>query len=590
MAAKRAGGAASGQYARLAPVYATLPMGYNGTRMAWDASAGEFTGTTVNTTEPTWAVTDTTLTDSGNAATNRTNLQSLVTSYASGATGNTKIVIPAGALFAGTITLKSNATGFWIGLVTSGTASLPTPSTGTSYGTSANRVTPSHATYMPELYATGTNLTVIETESGAKKYYLRGLYLTNRGAYVNDGTMVNIRNYPTYPEDITFAQCLEDGGSATYALVKRSYLLSGIRLAVVDGYADRIGSTGNDSQHVAIVNGGAGPYKYANCYSKIGGNCENIIVMGTYLDGTDESLLPSDIEVRGCRMDRPSAYGGHKPYFEVKGGRRILFHNITGSGHNGGGQQYGVIIKISIPYPAGYGTESPPGTLVDTYNQNMDVSDIVLHSVRFEGEYSTIALYDHENYVGSNHVRNIDIKNCSFTRPLGYNYALSFSRGLANVDAQWNTLIGKAAGSYGIAMSFDDAAYVLYTPGGAVGGNTPAANTVVVKNNVMVSGDVGNGLAVIESSSGTYGYGEAIASSAWGSSVTITKNLVTSGTGAANYANNLRVADAIASCGFTATDGTNWSLASGVGKAGGDGGFDVGVDWSLLTTLNGAND
>lgn len=88
---------AAGPYEWLRPKY-TLPWGLNGIRLLFDANTGDIIGTTVDTTEPTWATT-VAVTDSGDADQNRIALQAAIDGAFTSATGHTRILIAAG--FAG---------------------------------------------------------------------------------------------------------------------------------------------------------------------------------------------------------------------------------------------------------------------------------------------------------------------------------------------------------------------------------------------------------------------------------------------------------------------------------------------------------
>jgi hypothetical protein len=175
----------SGQYARFAPIYATAPRdGITGLPMTFNSSTGIHDGTVMDTTEPVWGTT-VALSDSGNAATNATALQSAIDTAVATQTSNTLITIPATATITGQILLRRNTTGFWVGLQTANRESLPALSDGTHIGTKANRVSfESHAALMPEITTAGNGVTAIASQPyECQQYYFRGLRFTNPSGF-----------------------------------------------------------------------------------------------------------------------------------------------------------------------------------------------------------------------------------------------------------------------------------------------------------------------------------------------------------------------------------------------------------------------
>lgn len=167
----------SGTYAYLQNVYATLPTG-----KTFNGDIGYCTGTTVDTTEPTWAFT-VALSDTGNSTTNRNNLQSALGTAAASQTGHTKITMPAAFRYAGRINLPSNNTGFYIGLYPASIGFLPAHVATVTAGArpkKVNRIDPSLLSNMPggQLVQNGDPQIGVALNN-VKKYIIRGLQFLN---------------------------------------------------------------------------------------------------------------------------------------------------------------------------------------------------------------------------------------------------------------------------------------------------------------------------------------------------------------------------------------------------------------------------
>ena len=550
---------AASDYAHLAPIYAALPTG-----LTFNPATGGYLGTVFDTAEPTWAATDSTLTDTGNATTNLSNLQSKINTLVSTLSQNTLVLLPALARYGGSLTLPSNTSGFWLGVETANRASLPTLSSGTVVGTTTNRVGLSDAADMPEFYHAATNANTIKALSGAARYYLRGLNFTNRNLL---RTIGQVDIYSNRPDRIVFAQCLNDGGGFAADYVHTPYFLGGTNLAVIDSYAANIGAIGYDCQHVSILHG-AGPYKVTNNYSEIGGGSENVMLGGSPF-GSNAALLPSDVEIRGCHFEKPvgtnAQVGAHKNHVEVKWGRRILIEgNVTGY-HNGGAQVGSILVKLANQ---------------DVISAVVDTSDVVIanNKITHTGQ-SSIALAGRSSTPGCTNVpsrieaiNNLIEENThqNLTATIG-TVASNSTFVLQSQGFRWNTVVS-AAGSvsvYSAALQLLDGAKVTM-------------NNVTISDNVLVS----QGNSVTSVWGAGVGYGTT-AITRYCTNATFTRNLVNVPSTDADYATQVRSgAKAISSIGFTNSAAYDYTLTpSSPGYTAGAGGQPCGCNHTVLNTI-----
>jgi hypothetical protein len=496
--------------------------------MTWNGTTGRYVGTTVNTTEPTHATTAT-FTDTGNAATNRNNLEADINAvYASG-TGNHCILIPAGTNFAGRITLNANVSGFWVTVKTAAHASLPAASDGTSCGTKTNRVAFADSTNMPKFWPTSINSSPFLVPDGAGKLYLRGLYFANNVGFTSDA--VGGIETGWYTRDVIVAQCVarmaSTGGSTS---VRRAFYMAGGRHAVVDCYADQIGDGGADSQFV-LFEKGAGPFKFTNNHSIIGGVSENVMCGGGDLPGTDNVLQPQNIDIRGNVCDKPS-WGNHKNHIEIKLGIYVLIADNLCLDHNGLGQQNSIVLKVAAQ--GGTNPESAAEHITVTGNKlahptNAMPGGIVITGREGWGGDYALWLKRMRNVVVMNNVVRVDAGRC-----------ITLGDDCFDLDVQYNTLYGAASNSvfwsqtgsppmtrlslrWNVMSSSDDPGYIVFANGGTVGNNAVAAFTA---------------------------------------SSTFTDNLISCGAAESRYTGNTRVANAQSAIGFVNLAGGDLTLSS----------------------------
>lgn len=333
-----------------------------GPGMTYNPDTGKIDGTAMDHTEPSWAVT-TAFTDQGSDTANASALQSFVNTVAMTYAANTLITVPNTSLFKGSLDLPTTDGTFWIGIKPADGSMLPALSPGTSRGTYANRVDPSLHGQLPEFYpslgGSGSPIKTIGTGgASSKKYYLRGLNVTARGmAAFGLTTLVNIATTGStsitanYPEGVVLAQILFDGlGNGS---TRRAVGVIARGVAVVDCYGDGIGQLGSDSQFVEMLYG-QGPLKMHNCWTRIDGPAENIMVGGEQQPVGDANFQPTNIEITGNFLDKPQSgdYGwlggaDDKNWVEIKAGSQGVVDGNTCGYHDGGGQNHGSIIWLT---------------------------------------------------------------------------------------------------------------------------------------------------------------------------------------------------------------------------------------------------
>jgi hypothetical protein len=288
------------------------------------ASSGTFDGTaelprsTPDTTMPTSFAATNDLSDTGNAATNTTNLQNALNTYAAiNDSSNRKITLAAGAQLNYGISIPNRVGTGWIVVASRG--SIPAEGV---------RAQPTDGPQMPKFtLASAVNSTNIFSTAGATAhhYWFIGLQLTNAGPGV--GRLVQLGNGTTdqtsgQPHHIIWDRCYFWGGDTHFVRV-------GIKLdcgeaAVINCNISgvRSGVAGNDSQCINGING-SGPYLIKNNYLE--GASENIMFGGG--DSSTPGHNPSDITVTGNHFTKKLAWVGTgevNNLFELKMGIRVL--------------------------------------------------------------------------------------------------------------------------------------------------------------------------------------------------------------------------------------------------------------------------
>lgn len=326
-----------------------------GPGMWYAAETGKYHGTAVDSREPTWEFTVTPTVGVDEAA-NMLALNTAILAACTSMTGNTKIVMQAGANYDGEIDIRANLTDFWLGIVTSGAASLPTQSDGldSANGDSSSRVRLSDAVFMPKIHrASNPGLEgLINTANAAKRVFVRGLHFDNPAAvtYTTIGRFFprsDFANTAAYPEHIIMSQCIFDPGDFNRG--RRAMLFGGRGLALVDSIGDHLGG---DAECNLVLNVyGEGPVKVHNTWSRVAGAAINFMIGGEpQPDQFSGTFVTHNIECTQNYMDSPtyvSPENKNKNKVECKFGVNYLIQGNKFGPSNGGGQPGSILIRLS---------------------------------------------------------------------------------------------------------------------------------------------------------------------------------------------------------------------------------------------------
>jgi hypothetical protein len=246
-----------------------------------------------------------------------------------------EILLPAGAVFTGPITLKNKSGSGWITIRTDST--LPAPGI---------RVGPGDASNMARIVAPGRNEPAIKAASGAHHYRLIGIEVTKINSSAATGDLILFgentsaqTSLSSVPRDIILDRVYAHGDSSSD--LKHCVTLNGASLAVIDSYISDCHSVGQDAQAIFGSNG-PGPFKIVNNYLEGAG--ENVLFGGD--DPKIPGLIPSDIEFRQNYVTKPAAWRNGSPHwlvknlFELKNAQRALidgnvFENSWQDGQSG---------------------------------------------------------------------------------------------------------------------------------------------------------------------------------------------------------------------------------------------------------------
>jgi hypothetical protein len=308
-----------------------------------------------------------------------TSLQTAIDNAAQG----DEIVVDAGMVITGTITLKNKTTGSgWIVIRTSNMSGI------TAAGV---RVSPANASAMPKIVSPGGSGSAIVTEDKAHNYRIVGIEVadapddsaneliglgkedsycaTSTNAYVvcTDQTVLN-----NLPYNIVLDRMYIHGDPVHN--VKRGVGLNSKAAAVIDSYISDIHVVGQDNQAIFGAYG-PGPYKIVNNYLEAA--AENVIFGGD--DPRVANLVPSDIEVRNNYFNKPlrwrqgdPSYAGIfwqvKNILELKNAQRVLVDgNIFEHSWKSAQDGYGIVMT-----PRNQGGNCPWCTVQDvTFKNNL---------------------------------------------------------------------------------------------------------------------------------------------------------------------------------------------------------------------------
>jgi hypothetical protein len=473
------------------------------------------------------------------------------------------LVLQAGAVYTGPITLKPKQGDGWITLESSDLKQLPQQGT---------RVAPTDAAHMPKVEASYES--VIRTAPSAGHYRLVGLEV-RPGPPRSTGVKKALDWVRGNPQDGTGAKSafLENlmvfGSSANdtldslpdHIIIDRCYLHGdpvigarrGIAMnarsgAVVDSYIADIKKAGEDAQAISGWNG-PGPYKIVDDYLEAAG--ENMMFGGQ--DPSIKGLVPSDIEVRGNHFAKKLAWKSGEPgyqgsnwqvknIFELKNAQRVIVEGNLLE-YNWAQAQNGYSILFTVRDQDG----SAPWSVVQDVTFRDNVIRHVANGVNILGQDD-----DHT----SQQAQRILIANNLFEDvggPWGSGNLLQMDNGSADVTFTHNTALQTGTLVYGDGKP--DSGFI-YT------------DNIAFQNQYGVIGtDHAPGLSSIN---------------AFFPGASLRRNAIV-GASSSLYPSDNFFPRSLTAVGFTGADGHNYRLApSSAYKAEADDGSDIGVDMDQL--------
>ncbi len=282
----------------------------------------------------TGAVTN--VTDSGNSATNKTNLQNALTAAACG----DAIQLPSNFVAKGPIIFpnKNCTSATYIQLRWANYASLPNRRVGPSDMTSAPKVLyPSNDGY--GTFPPGA----LQLAASSDHFWVRGVQFTQQDTTTTQGTgLIEVGNgdgsvqdtLAEVPEHIILDQIYIYDQSPTMVGPKRAISLQSGRTTILNSHIEgglETNATGQDGQGIASWNG-PGPYFLVN--NLVQGVSENIAFGGSTPGITN--LVAQDILIRRSYLRRPESWNESSPswdgvqrnvknYFELKSAKYVYF-------------------------------------------------------------------------------------------------------------------------------------------------------------------------------------------------------------------------------------------------------------------------
>lgn len=513
---------------------------------------------------------ETVLTDTGNSATNLTNLQAAIDGAT--ATNNKVITLPAGFVARGNLILKRRTALNYCTIRTANYASLPG---------STSRVSPANLSNMAilEINVDGDIVNTPTTStSPANYYYFLGICFrkgTSTNTYTHAfvalgwGDEVALNQLTNH---IIFDRCYFDGGSTT-SDTKVGLRIRASDVAVVNSYFYRFKGVGLETQAVLVLMGER--LNFTNNYMQ--GGSENFMVGGG--DPSISGHVPIDIVFRrnmlekdlGWRSGDPSYYGVNlsiKNLFELKLGKRVSVQGNLFTEHWQEDQNYA--ITVTVRNQDGAATWSEIAYLDFAHNK--------IHKV---GRGMSIAATD--DLEVSQHTNHILVRHNIFTGIAYY----------TNLGQQYQTFLLGGQESSGTKHGFDKV-YIIRTSTDQNGnpldgvGRWVEWGPSINNTNCVFRGNVAQGF--INSDLGTKG-DAAMQSACSSTSYTVTKNgfYRSSGTNPTDNTTVSTITDVL----YTNLAGFNLKLAAGspfltTGLSGGRAGADTDtVDALTSGTITG---
>ena len=470
------------------------------------------------------------------------------------------LVLQAGAVYTGPITLKPKQGDGWITLESSDLKQLPQQGT---------RVSPKDAAHMPKVEASYES--VIRTAASAAHYRLVGLEVrpgpprkgavskaldwvkggqqTARSAFLENlmvfGSSAN-DSLDSLPDHIIVDRCYLHGDPDIGA--RRGIAMNARSGAVVDSYIADIKKAGEDAQAISTWNG-PGPYKIVDDYLEAAG--ENVMFGGQ--DPSIKGLVPSDIEVRGNQFAKKLSWKkGETGYqntnwqvkniFELKNAQRVLVEGNLFE-YNWAQAQNGYSILFTVRDQDG----GAPWSVV----QDVTFRDNVIRHVA-----NGINILGQDDDYTSQQAKRILIANNLFEDvggSWGNGNLLQMDNGSADVTFTHNTALQTGT--------------LVYGDGKPDSGFTYTDNIALQNQYGMIGTNHAPGLSSIN---------------AFFPGASLKRNAII-GASSSEYPSDNFFPHSLSAVGFTGADGHNYRLApSSAYKAKADDGSDIGVDVDQL--------
>ncbi len=247
-----------------------------------------------------------------------------------------EIVLQAGATWVGNYTLPAKTCSPMVTIRTSALTSLP----------AGVRATPAQVGSMASIVSPSVS-PAISAANAACGYQLVGLEISVQLAATSSFGLVYLglgtETTPNLPSTIFISRSWIHG-LANFD-TKRGVQMNGKTLALIDSTVTDIHTQGVDSQAVAGW-AGPGPFKISNNELQAG---SEIVAFGGALPSI-ANTIPSDIEIRGNHLTRPTSWIGAgwlvKNLFELKNAQRVLFDsNVAEYNWIEGQNGYGILLQ-----------------------------------------------------------------------------------------------------------------------------------------------------------------------------------------------------------------------------------------------------
>lgn len=253
-----------------------------------------------------------------------------------------------------------------------------------------------------------------------------------------------------WARDIVLAQCLFDGGGAAGGMI-RAVFASGERIAQVDCVTRNLGVNGQDSQDMCVY-AGAGPFKYVNNDSEIGGPKENWLSGGFSLPGNADEFLPRNCEIRFNRLGYAGySSAGYKCSVEVKYGRFVLIEANSAS------NQGAIAVNPFCEFVVKLTDQGGDNAAADTQHVMVRMNEATNSS-------GIAFVSSDEFYSGPNRTRNVDVIGNVQAACTDFRGIFVGAR-LRDVAIDFNTVVTLGGAEFPRTMFFADASVPGYVSG-----------------------------------------------------------------------------------------------------------------------------